>query len=272
MVELAVPLRLRRAIVHNDVLLVKRIIKNNPEILTNPDYSDRSNTSLHLAALKGHLHVVKLLVSLGHDSCRPVVDHAGHNSAPGISLNTDHSTALHLAAAYSHAACVEFLCRTFPHSINWPDQDGMTALMLAARSSNSAHAPLTVSSVGLVPINHRPRALSTGRSGVGTVIGTAREHASSFSSSSSSSSSSEDTATISTLLAYNASLDFRDKAGNTALHYASAWGNLKAIRVLLAAGAAILPQNNAKQTPLDYSVTSQAARYFQNLITEFQGA
>lgn len=60
-VELVVPVRLRRAILQNDVLLVKRIVKNNPSYLRNPDFSDKSNTSLHLAAIKGHIDVVVCL-------------------------------------------------------------------------------------------------------------------------------------------------------------------------------------------------------------------
>lgn len=174
-----------------------------------------------------------------------MIDRTGYNSAPGISLNTDSSTPLHLAAAQSHVACIEFLCKTFPHTIDWPDKGGLTPLMLAARASNPTHAPLTTSIVATP--THRRRALSVG------VV-----HAS------------EDTATINALLAHSASLDCRDKAGNTALHYASAWGNLKAVRVLLAAGATSLPQNQAKHTPLDYSLTAQAARYFQNLMVEFE--
>lgn len=57
-IELPVPIRLRRAILLNDVLLVKRTIKNNPSYLTNPDFADKSNTSLHLAAIHGNADVV----------------------------------------------------------------------------------------------------------------------------------------------------------------------------------------------------------------------
>jgi uncharacterized protein len=169
----------------------------------------------------------------------PIVDRTGYDSAPGISLNMHSSTALHLAAANSHVDCVAYLCQSFPHTIDWADKDGMTALMLAARSSNQARST-TASSAGL------PRPLSTGTA--------------------------EDTTTISTLLAHNASLACRDSEGNTALHHASAWGNLKAVRVLLEAGSPGLPLNRAKHTPLDYSITSQAARYFQSLIAEFERA
>lgn len=46
-------IRLRRAIHLNDLVLVKRIIKNNPKILQNPDFEDNGNTSLHLTAKLG---------------------------------------------------------------------------------------------------------------------------------------------------------------------------------------------------------------------------
>lgn len=48
-----VPRRLRRAILLNDLSLVKRIVHNNPKYLLNPDFEDKSNTSLHLAAKHG---------------------------------------------------------------------------------------------------------------------------------------------------------------------------------------------------------------------------
>jgi hypothetical protein len=40
--------------------------------------------------------------------------------------------------------------------------------------------------------------------------------------------------------------------------------------VLLSAGAAPLAPNKFNYTPLDYSITVQAAQYFQNLISEFE--
>lgn len=50
--------RLRRAILLNDVLLVKRITKNDRSLLRNPDFDDKGNTSLHLAVVLGHLEIV----------------------------------------------------------------------------------------------------------------------------------------------------------------------------------------------------------------------
>ena len=46
--------RLREAIIANDLSLVKRLLKSNPSLLQNPNFEDKSNTSLHLAALYGH--------------------------------------------------------------------------------------------------------------------------------------------------------------------------------------------------------------------------
>jgi uncharacterized protein len=48
-----VDLSLRQAILLNDIALVERILKNNPSYLHNPDFADKSNTSLHLAAQHG---------------------------------------------------------------------------------------------------------------------------------------------------------------------------------------------------------------------------
>lgn len=51
------PRRLRRAILENDLPLVTRILDANPAYLQNPDLSDKSNTSLHLAAQKGYVEI-----------------------------------------------------------------------------------------------------------------------------------------------------------------------------------------------------------------------
>ena len=50
--------RLRRAILLNDVLIVKRIVQSHPKLLQNPDFEDKSNTSLHTAAQAGFEEIV----------------------------------------------------------------------------------------------------------------------------------------------------------------------------------------------------------------------
>lgn len=52
--QASMSIRLRQAVLKNDISLVERILKANPRLLHNPDFSDKSNTSLHLAAQAGH--------------------------------------------------------------------------------------------------------------------------------------------------------------------------------------------------------------------------
>ena len=59
-----VSVRLRRAVLRNDFLLVKRIVRNDPHYLQNPDFSDQSNTSLHLAAHHGFTEIAVRYCSL----------------------------------------------------------------------------------------------------------------------------------------------------------------------------------------------------------------
>jgi hypothetical protein len=61
-----------------------------------------------------------------------------------------------------------------------------------------------------------------------------------------------------------------DKDGNTALHYASASGELKALRLLLQFGASPLAENAYSWTPVAYSATTAAEAYFKQLVAEFE--
>lgn len=275
--------RLRRAILTNDLPLTRRILRNNPSHLQSPDFSDKSNTSLHLAAQHGFLAIVEHLVNLGHDRTVPEdpleilqrkrsasshsnassqlsqeseqdnykelweEDHYLDSSTLGISHNTDGATPLHLAAAHSHTPVVTFLLQNFPQCLNRPTHSGATALMLAAQ----AHAESSLSNPSISsPTN--PIIKSTQ---VQVTAG---------------SSATEDTSTIEALLSFAADPNARDKDGNTCLHYASAWGNLKAIRVLVSAGADVGVRNWSGWGAEGYSVTVQAEVYFRNLVAEWE--
>ena len=48
---------MRQAILLDDLPLIKRILKKHPTCLQNPDFSDKSTTSLHLAAQHGLVEV-----------------------------------------------------------------------------------------------------------------------------------------------------------------------------------------------------------------------
>lgn len=75
---------------------------------------------------------------------------------------------------------------------------------------------------------------------------------------------------VTTLLSHNASVTAADNDGNTALHYAAAYGQLKVIRTLLYAGASPLARNAYSWTPIFYSSTVAAEVYFKNLVAEFE--
>ncbi|MCJ1481335.1 hypothetical protein MMC06_001492 [Schaereria dolodes] len=80
--------------------------------------------------------------------------------------------------------------------------------------------------------------------------------------------------TLSTLLSLSSDaaslLRASDSAGNTALHYASAHGHLKCIRILLQAGASPAARNAYSWTPVSYSSTVQAEVYFKSLVGEME--
>ena len=199
-----VPRRLRRAILLNDLALVQRIIRNNHTYLRNPDFEDRSNTSLHLAAKHGFTSIAEFLVDAGHEDGM-------------ISRNNDWETPLMLAASAGKEECGVYLAKRFPESVDWKNKAGLDALMLACKSGSGT--------LHLIPtlILHGPSILSAS-----------------------------------------------DAQGNTALHHASAAGELKALRMLLQYGANPLASNSYSWTPVHYSATTAAEAYFKTLIIEFE--
>ncbi|KAK5939648.1 hypothetical protein PMZ80_008027 [Knufia obscura] len=228
-------LRLRQAIQSNDIPLVERLLQARPVLLHNPDHTDRANTSLHLAAQAGHAELCELLISKGHDGTTEVTDliysNAGNNQ--GVSVNTEGRTALHLAASHLHVDVVDVLCTEFPRTINRGDREGRTPLLLAA----GAQVERTTKVVG-----GRKNTLQ----------------------------STEDTRSVEALLRHGADVRAQDHSGNTCLHQACAWGNLKTARVLVQAGADPLRQNKQGWRPDAYSLTVQADVYFRNLVAEFE--
>ncbi|KAF2147436.1 uncharacterized protein K452DRAFT_293858 [Aplosporella prunicola CBS 121167] len=124
-----VSVRLRRAVRLNDLLLVQRIVRNNPDVLRNPDFDDQSNTSLHLAARAGFLDIVAFLVDAGHES-------------EGISRNTDHDTPLIMAAKAGRVDVGMLLIARFPRAVPYVNLRGMDALMASAQNGTHNLIPL----------------------------------------------------------------------------------------------------------------------------------
>jgi uncharacterized protein len=69
---------------------------------------------------------------------------------------------------------------------------------------------------------------------------------------------------------YPANPSLHDADGNTALHHASAAGELKALRILLQYGASPLAQNAYSWTPVALSSTPAAEAYFKQLVAEME--
>lgn len=197
--------RLRRAIHLNNPLLVARLIRTHPSLLRNPDFADRSNTSLHLVAAQGSVAIITFLIQAGHEDVE-------------ISRNADNETPLMLAAKGGHVEAAKLLVEAFPRCVGMVDGRGMDALGICAQFAGST---------ALMPV-----LLSNPK--------------------------------------YPASPHVRDQDGNTPLHHASASGSLKALRILLAAGANPLAKNNYDWTPLAYSQTVAAEVYFKNLVAEYE--
>jgi hypothetical protein len=100
---------------------VKRIVQNNRAYLQNPDFADKSNTSLHVAARWGFTGIVEFLIDAGHeDEC--------------VSRNNDWETPLMTASSHGHESTAVFLAKRFPQSIPYQNSSGLDALMLACKS------------------------------------------------------------------------------------------------------------------------------------------
>ena len=80
----------------------------------------------------------------------------------------------------------------------------------------------------------------------------------------------EDLSMIEVLIAHGADVNAQDTKGDTCLHFATAWGHLKAVRALIQAGADPLCSNYAGWAPHNYSLTVQADVYYRNLVAEWE--
>ncbi|OBT61745.1 hypothetical protein VE03_09167 [Pseudogymnoascus sp. 23342-1-I1] len=157
----------------------------------------------------------------------------GHE-AGGPSLNTLHQTPLMLAASAGHAEIVHALLSS-PDSpdaggISRRDTRGRDALMLAAANGFDTCVQLL--------LTHAPPPTAA------------------------------DMATEPNLTPARALLRAQDADGNTALHFASANGQLLVLRTLVAAGAEEGRRNAWSWTAVSYSATVAAEVYFKALVGE----
>lgn len=116
--------RLRRAIRDNDLLWTKRLV-HKVDSVENYDAEEEGMSSLHLAALLGHQHIVAFLVQIGHDRRE-------------ISRNGRLETPIMLAAKHDREQTVHFLALQFPRSVDMRNYRQQTPLIVASRAGNDA--------------------------------------------------------------------------------------------------------------------------------------
>ncbi|EWC48001.1 hypothetical protein DRE_02883 [Drechslerella stenobrocha 248] len=192
--------RLKRAILTDDLLVVKRLVTENPACMSFCDEEEQGNTPLHIAAEHGMYSIMVFLCMSGHE-------------ADGISRNYEGQTPLMVAAASVSSVAddvVFYLASEYERCIDWRDKAGMTALMLAAKAGNDAN--------------------------------------------------------VNILLDSDADINAFEPQGNTPLHFASAYGHLKVIRTLIDRGANFEHRNRKGWSAKDYSFSIAAEQYFKTLI------
>ncbi|XP_049674298.1 ankyrin repeat domain-containing protein 6 isoform X3 [Accipiter gentilis] len=169
-------------------------------------------TPLHLAAHKGHLHVVQVLLKAGCD----------------LDIQDDgDQTALHRAAVVGNTDVIATLIQE-GCALDRQDKDGNTALHEACWHGFSQSAKVLVKAGANV--------LAKNKAG-NTPLHLACQNSHSQSTR--------------VLLLGGSRADLKNNAGDTALHVAAALNHRKVVKLLLEAGADASVVNNAGQTPLE---------------------
>lgn len=66
-------------------------------------------------------------------------------------------------------------------------------------------------------------------------------------------------------IAKNADLNFRDKKGRTALHWAAYYGNIDAAKILIMHGASLFVKDKNGLTPLDIAKMNNKIKFFKEI-------
>ncbi|XP_072264738.1 ankyrin repeat domain-containing protein 6 [Pyxicephalus adspersus] len=168
-------------------------------------------TPLHLAAHKGHLNVVQILLKAG---CELNIQDDGHQ------------TALHRAAVVGHSDILAVLIQE-GCALDRQDKDGNTALHEAAWHGFSQSVKLLVKAGANV--------LAKNKAG-NTPLHLACQNGHSQS--------------CRVLLLAGSRADLKNHAGDTCLHVAARYNHLSVIRILLSAFCSVNEKNQAGDTPL----------------------
>ncbi|CAR30732.1 hypothetical protein ZYGR_0P00340 [Zygosaccharomyces rouxii] len=111
--------RLRDAIIEGNLLVVKRLLKRFPELLTNIDPTN-GWSSLHYASYYGRYLVCVYLIQCGHDKQEV------HTTFKG-------NTCAHLSLMNGHEQTTHLLLQYFPQLIDWRGHEGKTPVHIACQ-------------------------------------------------------------------------------------------------------------------------------------------
>ncbi|CAI5205029.1 BEM_HP_G0105320.mRNA.1.CDS.1 [Saccharomyces cerevisiae] len=109
--------RLREAIIEGNLLIVKRLLRRNPDLLTNID-SENGWSSLHYASYHGRYLICVYLIQLGHDKHELIKTFKGN-------------TCVHLALMKGHEQTLHLLLQQFPRFINHRGENGRAPIHIA---------------------------------------------------------------------------------------------------------------------------------------------
>lgn len=160
-----------------------------------------------------------------------------------------------IACQHNNIPVVDFLARRFPKCLDWKNKLGLTALMIAAKMGFEGCVKALLEA-GRDRGGRGPEKREGELEG-GHVEGLGEDEE-----------EEEDRYDDDESFFAGVDIDAVDGAGNTALHYASAYGHLKTIRTLIEYNANPHIQNRQKYTPQEFSFTSQAEAYFTQLVAE----
>lgn len=114
--------RLREAIISGNLLIVKRLLKRFPDLLTNIN-PENGWSSLHYASYHGRYLLCVYLIQLGHDKNEELVTFKGN-------------TCVHLALLNGHEQTTHLLLQHFPQFINKKGEKGRTPAHIACITDN----------------------------------------------------------------------------------------------------------------------------------------
>ena len=221
---------------------VEYLIQNGAQL----DLKEDGLTALHLAALEGHLEVMKRLLEAGQD-----VNQRGRSER----------TPLMWAANYDRADCVEYLLQNGAQ-LDLKDKRGNTALHLAADAGQNRgyqslsynrcveyliqnDAVMDVCTAANIGDSEKLRRLIEAGQDVNQRDGTWEKRTPLMWAA-----KMGRTDCVKYLIQNGAQLDLKDDDGDTALHLAAYWGHLEVMKRLLEAGQHINLRGVCARTPL----------------------